>query len=78
MEDEYKATGDKKYLNQANFWFDWFSGNNITNQVMIDKKTTGVFDGLCEHSLNPNQGAESIVCYLLAYLEMVNLNQTMK
>ncbi|HMC98358.1 MAG TPA: hypothetical protein VKG92_11920, partial [Flavobacteriales bacterium] len=35
-------------------------------QVMYNKASGGCYDGLEEHNVNLNQGAESAVCYLLA------------
>ena len=50
-------------------WFSWFYGNNLKNKKLLDQKTGGCFDGLTKFGANLNQGAESILSYLLAYLE---------
>ena len=39
---------------------------------MIDETTGACFDGITKDGVNENEGAESILCYLLAYLAMAN------
>ena len=48
--------------------FNWFLGNNRLNQIIYNPCTGGCFDGLEENHINPNQGAESTVSYLMARL----------
>lgn len=62
------ATGEKKYRERAQNWMGWFFGNNINETIMYDDISHGVMDGLGRTGPNKNQGAESIVIYLLAYL----------
>ena len=50
--------------------FEWFLGRNQLAQVMYNRASGGCYDGLEEHSVNLNQGAESTVCYLLARTTM--------
>lgn len=57
---------DKKYKDLAMKAFGWYSGKNILKVDMIDKKTGGIYDGFSEEKINKNQGAESILSYLLA------------
>lgn len=66
----YKTTRNKGHLDKALWWFDWFHGNNINRMRMVDEESGAVFDGLTKEGRNENRGAESIVCYLLAYLEL--------
>lgn len=63
----YRATKKIKYLNTSLDWFGWFYGNNIKKVVMLDRKSGGIYDGLTREGINPNQGAENIVLYLLIY-----------
>jgi len=63
-------TGEEKYLEKALEWQDWYKGGNISKTMMIDTATGGVYDGLLPKGVNKNQGAESIVTYLLAYLAL--------
>ena len=51
--------------------FQWFLGNNSLHQVIYNETTGGCYDGLGEHSININQGAESTVSYLLARLAFI-------
>ncbi len=71
----FKLTKEEEYAEAAELWWGWFSGNNIQKRSLIDEKTDGIFDGLTDGGVNLNQGAESIVCYILAYLVMVKLEQ---
>lgn len=64
----YQVTRELLYKEDALFWFSWFHGNNLKNEAIYDEITAGCFDGLTPEGVNLNQGAESIVCYLLAYL----------
>ncbi len=66
----FEVTNEKKYMKTANLWWSWFFGNNTNNMSLINEETQGIFDGLTHNGINLNQGAESIVCYLLSYLAM--------
>ncbi|MBN1926570.1 MAG: hypothetical protein JW798_12120 [Prolixibacteraceae bacterium] len=48
--------------------FNWFLGKNRLNPIIYNPCTGSCYDGLEEHNVNLNQGAESTVCYLLARL----------
>jgi glycosyltransferase involved in cell wall biosynthesis len=50
--------------------FNWFLGKNHLNQIMYNPSTGGCYDGLEEHHINLNQGAESTVSYLLSRMVM--------
>jgi hypothetical protein len=52
--------------------FSWFLGNNHLNQIIYNPCTGGCYDGLEEHNVNLNQGAESTVSYLNARLIVEN------
>ena len=52
----------KKYAKKA---FQWFSGKNIFRKSMMDS-SGGVYDAITENGINKNQGAESLLSYLLA------------
>lgn len=66
----WQLTGNKEYKLWAKLWWSWFFGNNTEGIPMYDEKTGGCRDGLKHQAVNLNQGAESVVCYLLAYLAM--------
>jgi hypothetical protein len=64
----YEVLKDPRYLRFAKAAFLWYSGKNILGLSMIDRLTGGVYDGLEKKEINLNQGAESLLSYLLAYL----------
>jgi hypothetical protein len=66
-----RVTGDAVWHKRALAAFDWFVGRNVHGVSLIDPATWGCFDGITVEWLNRNMGAESIVCYLLAYLDLV-------
>lgn len=66
----YQATPKKRYLKLAQDWFAWFHGYNLPGLSLIDKKDGGCYDGLEPWKVNLNKGAESTICYLLAYLKL--------
>ncbi|MBU0958790.1 MAG: glycosyltransferase [Nanoarchaeota archaeon] len=66
----YEATEDKHYHEKAVLAFNWFLGRNHLKQMIYNEDTGGCYDGLGEHSVNLNQGAESTICYLLARLRL--------
>lgn len=64
----FRATGKERYRTLALHTFQWFLGKNHLNQMVYDEGTGGCYDGLGQHTLNLNQGAESTISYLLARL----------
>lgn len=58
--------GDPEHVRKMHLAFEWFLGRNHLAQVMYNSASGGCYDGLEEHSVNLNQGAESTVCYLIA------------
>ena len=54
--------------------FSWFLGNNHLQHIIYNPSTGGCYDGLEEHNVNLNQGAESTICYLLARLAMEDIS----
>ena len=63
----YRRTGKETFLRQAQDWMRWFYGRNVKNVAMVTRDG-GCYDGINETSINRNQGAESVLAYLLAYL----------
>ncbi|THH41760.1 glycosyltransferase family 4 protein [Neolewinella litorea] len=57
------------YLNLA---FGWFTGHNEMKATMYNPETGGCFDGLMQRGVNHNQGAESLLAYLISRVEMEN------
>ena len=62
----YDVFKDERYLNKLKITFNWFLGNNHLHQIIYNPCTGGCYDGLEEHQVNINQGAESTVNYLMA------------
>ncbi len=50
--------------------FDWFLGRNDLRVALVNTATGACMDGLHTDRPNENQGAESVVSYLLALVEM--------
>lgn len=64
----YNFTNDKKYLELMHQSFHWFLGKNYLQKTIYNPATGGCYDGLEEHNVNLNQGAESTISYLMARL----------
>lgn len=68
-----EVTSMHKYLELARFAFDWFLGRNRLNAALYDFADGSVADGIDSNGISANQGAESVVCYLLAVLGLSEL-----
>ena len=66
----YRAGDDRRYLSEMRRCFDWYLGSNDLGQPLIDFKSRGCYDGLKADGVNFNQGAESLICWLLSLLIM--------
>lgn len=66
----YRATGRPDYLRLAEVAFSWFLGDNALGRPLYERETGGCYDGLGEAEVNLNQGAESLLAYLLAHLSL--------
>ncbi|TGC09818.1 glycosyltransferase family 4 protein [Methanolobus halotolerans] len=66
----YELTRRERYFQLANRSIEYFLGRNRLNAVMYDHESGAVCDGLDMKGMNPNQGAESVVCFIMA-LEML-------
>lgn len=69
----YQITSDPRYREFAIKSFSWFLGNNLLGLPLYDRHTGGCNDGLMENGVNSNQGAESLVSYLISHLTIDNL-----
>ena len=72
----YEITNDEKYKKLASLAWSWYLGKNILGVDVINEKTGGIYDGLEEKKINQNQGAESVLSYLMAAKEIEKLNLT--
>jgi len=75
LEKAYYATKESYYLTWAEKWYKWFWGNNIKNTALVDENFA-CYDGLNPEGVNLNQGAESNICFLMAYLAARRLGIT--
>ena len=66
----YEVLKDTKYLHFEKTAFLWYLGKNILGLSMIDNLTGGVYDGLESQKVNQNEGAESVLSYILACLTL--------
>lgn len=69
------ATGDDFWKQEAERAFEWFLGANDLRLSIYDPSTGGCRDGLHEHRVNENQGAESTLSFLLARAEIQQLHR---
>ena len=67
----YKATDNPNYLKMQKKAFDWFLGDNDLSIPLYDFRTKGCCDGLETNGVNLNQGAESLLSFLLALLCLI-------
>jgi len=68
-----RATSDEHWRRQAWVAFNWFLGDNDLKTALYDPATGGCRDGLHPDRANENQGAESTLSFLMALLEMRQL-----
>src|SRR5690625_6878681 len=62
--DAHKVTGDGKWLERTQICFNWFLGLNDLDLPVYNMETGGCRDGLEQHGLNLNEGAESTLAWL--------------
>ncbi len=65
-------TGKSEYRDFAKKAFMWYHGQNIAGINMIDSETGGCRDGILKSGVNKNEGAESIVCYIISSIAAEN------
>lgn len=71
----HSITKNKEYYKKAILAFNWFLGKNYLKQTMYNENTGGCYDGLSKEYVNPNQGAESTISYLIARLMLEELKR---
>ncbi|MBO8162920.1 MAG: glycosyl transferase [Brevibacillus sp.] len=60
-----QVLGDNRYLQVLQKCRNWFYGENDLGLPMVDPEEGSCCDGLTPNGVNPNQGAESTLSYLL-------------
>jgi glycosyltransferase involved in cell wall biosynthesis len=68
--EAFNVAKDPFWREQAHLAFDWFLGRNDHGLPIYNATTGGCHDGLAEHQVNQNQGAESTLAFLLSLAEM--------
>jgi len=68
--EAYRVTSDPYWYQQAQHAFDWFLGWNDLGLELYSSSSGGCSDGLLVDRVNPNQGAESSLAFLLSLTEM--------
>jgi len=66
-------TRNNKYKELALKAFSWYKKKNIIKADMINPKNGGVYDGFSNKKINKNQGAESILAYIIAYNSLAEI-----
>lgn len=74
----FEATVDQKYLDLQRKAFDWFLGENDLHTAVYNFRTKGCYDALGVGGVNINQGAESMVSFLLGLLNVVESHTKME
>lgn len=69
----YRVTKNEAYLKKALEWMSWYHGHNTVKKSLINTQTGGIYDAVTPNYINENQGAESTVTYLLAYLALAEV-----
>jgi len=64
--EAYVYKQDKKWLDILEKSFYWFLGNNDLHVNLYNYSTGGCYDGLESTGINKNQGAESLLSFLLS------------
>ncbi len=67
----YQITQQDKYQKMATASFEWFLGRNRLGKPLYNFATGACADGLDEHGISLNPGAESVICFLMAHLSFV-------
>jgi hypothetical protein len=71
----FHVTNNENYRKTAYTIFEWFLGKNSKGLTVYNPVTGGCHDGITPRGLNLNEGAEAIVSYLLARLELETLSK---
>ena len=74
----YSLTREDSYRKLMHEAFNWFLGDNSLKQVVYDRTTGGCYDGVGDRNINLNQGAESTISYLLAWLAVMEQENNQK
>jgi glycosyltransferase involved in cell wall biosynthesis len=71
----YRVTSDSRWTHEAWSAFNWFLGDNDLQLPLYDSVTGGCRDALHPDRANENQGAESMLSFLMALVEIRSLQE---
>ncbi len=66
----FTITGDEHWLRKMEWAFNWFLGSNDVHQSLYNFSSGSCYDGLQPGGINLNQGAESLLAFLLSLQNM--------
>ncbi|MEM9413961.1 MAG: hypothetical protein AAGA29_00600 [Planctomycetota bacterium] len=72
----YHVTRDRAWVDHAGRCLAWFHGENDLQAPLIHPETGGCRDGLTPTGVNQNQGAESVLSYIMSCQTMRLLSQS--
>ncbi len=71
----FLITRETSYLEKLFTSFMWFLGENDLRMSLYDFETKGCCDGFEDYGVNRNQGAESLLAYLISHLTVLQAFQ---
>ena len=71
--EAHRATGERKWAEEAFRCLGWFLGKNDTGAMLYDPETGGCRDGLQPDGPNNNEGAESTLAWLISLIAIHEL-----
>lgn len=74
--EAYELTGDDQWRSAARKAFNWFLGHNDLGLALYDPTSGGCRDALHADRVNPNQGAEATLSFLLSLVELRTADRT--
>lgn len=73
--EAHKIINNNHYhLDRAEKSLEWFYGKNRLNKNMLSPEG-GIYDGLRKKDINPNQGAESLLAYMMAKIKFDRIKE---
>jgi hypothetical protein len=66
----HRLTGEPRFRRWAELGGAWFQGRNPGRRPLIDPDSGGCYDGLLPDGVNANQGAESLLAWLLTWCDL--------
>jgi hypothetical protein len=71
----HKVTGKERYRKRAEQCLAWYTGRNTQKVSLIDPDTGGCRDGLTSEKFNLNEGAESLISWMIASLAWLSYSK---